>query len=55
MSLAEETGGFVIRNTNDLAAGAERVAAESRVFYMLGFEAAGRARSAESGASCASR
>ena len=39
VSLAEETGGFSIRNTNDLAAGAERVAAESRVFYMLGFEA----------------
>ena len=39
MSLADETGGFSIRNTNDLAAGAERVAAESRVFYMLGFEA----------------
>src|SRR6185503_5193955 len=38
MSLAEETGGFVVHNTNDLAAGAERVAAESRVFYMLGFE-----------------
>ena len=38
MSLAEETGGFVVRNTNDIAAGAERVAAESRVFYMLGFE-----------------
>jgi VWFA-related protein len=39
VSLADETGGFSIRNTNDLAAGAERVAAESRVFYMLGFEA----------------
>ena len=39
LSLADETGGFSIRNTNDLAAGAERVAAESRVFYMLGFEA----------------
>jgi hypothetical protein len=39
MSLADETGGFSIRNTNDLAAGAERVAAESRVFYLLGFEA----------------
>jgi len=38
-ALAEETGGFVVHNTNDLAAGAERVAAESRVFYMLGFEA----------------
>jgi VWFA-related protein len=38
-ALAEDTGGFSIRNSNDLAAGAERIAAESRVFYMLGFEA----------------
>lgn len=36
-NLADETGGFTVRNTNDLAAGAERVAAESRVFYLLGF------------------
>jgi VWFA-related protein len=38
-ALADETGGFSVRNTNDLGAGVERVAAESRVFYMLGFEA----------------
>ncbi|PYQ42173.1 MAG: hypothetical protein DMF77_13780, partial [Acidobacteria bacterium] len=38
-ALAEDTGGFSIRNSNDLAAGAERIAAESRIFYMLGFEA----------------
>jgi VWFA-related protein len=38
-ALAEDTGGFSIRNSNDLAAGTERIAAESRVFYMLGFEA----------------
>jgi VWFA-related protein len=35
-SLADDTGGFSIRNTNSLAAGAERIAAESRVFYLLG-------------------
>lgn len=35
--LADDTGGFSIRNTNDLAAGADRIAAESRVFYLLGF------------------
>ena len=39
MTLADDTGGFSVRNTNDLAIGAERIAAESRVFYMLGFEA----------------
>ena len=36
-ALAEETGGFSVRNTNDLAAAAERIAAESRTFYLLGF------------------
>jgi VWFA-related protein len=36
-ALAEDTGGFSVRNTNDLAAGAERIAAETRVYYLLGF------------------
>jgi VWFA-related protein len=36
-TLADETGGFSVRNNNDLAAGAGRIADESRVFYMLGF------------------
>jgi VWFA-related protein len=35
-ALAEETGGFSIRNTNDLAAAGEKIAAESRTFYLLG-------------------
>jgi VWFA-related protein len=38
-TLAEDTGGFSIVNTNDLAGGAERIAEESRVFYLLGFQA----------------
>ena len=37
--LATDTGGFSIRNTNDLGAGAARIADESRVFYLLGFNA----------------
>ena len=37
MALAEETGGFSLRNNNDLAGAAARVAAESRTFYLLGF------------------
>jgi VWFA-related protein len=42
--LASDTGGFSVRNTNDLGAGASRIADESRVFYLLGFNAAeGRA------------
>jgi VWFA-related protein len=36
-ALAADSGGFTVRNTNDLAAGVSRVAAESRVFYLLGF------------------
>jgi VWFA-related protein len=36
-TLAGDTGGLAVRNTNDLAGAAERIAAESRVFYMLGF------------------
>jgi VWFA-related protein len=40
VALANDTGGFSVRNTNDLAAGAGRVAAESRVFYLLGFHPA---------------
>jgi VWFA-related protein len=37
-ALADDTGGFTVRNTNDLAAGTERIAAESRVFYLLGIQ-----------------
>jgi VWFA-related protein len=37
--LAADTGGFSVRNTNDLAGGARHIADESRVFYLLGFRA----------------
>lgn len=37
VALAEDTGGFSVRNTNDLSAGVWKIAAESRVFYLLGF------------------
>jgi hypothetical protein len=36
-TLADTTGGFSVRNTNDFAGGMERIARESRVFYLLGF------------------
>jgi hypothetical protein len=36
-SLADDTGGFSVRNTNDLTAGMGRISEESRVFYLLGF------------------
>jgi VWFA-related protein len=37
LALAEETGGVSLRNTNDLAGAAARIAAEARTFYLLGF------------------
>jgi len=36
-SLADETGGFSVRNSNDFSRGAQRIGEESRVFYLLGF------------------
>lgn len=36
-SLAADTGGFAVRNSNDLARGIERIADESRVYYLLGY------------------
>ncbi|HEU4597492.1 MAG TPA: VWA domain-containing protein [Pyrinomonadaceae bacterium] len=35
--LAQETGGFFIRNTNDLAGGVSRVLDDQRGFYLIGF------------------
>jgi VWFA-related protein len=36
--LAKETGGFVVENTNDLAAGVARMQAERTVYYLLAFQ-----------------
>src|SRR5262249_17950517 len=36
-SVAEDTGGFVVRNTNDVAGGVARAARESRTYYLLGY------------------
>jgi VWFA-related protein len=37
VGLAEDTGGFAVRDSNDLAGGAVRAAEESRVHYLLGY------------------
>jgi VWFA-related protein len=36
VALAQDTGGFAFRDSNDLGGGAVRVADESRVYYLLG-------------------
>jgi VWFA-related protein len=36
-SLALDTGGFVVKNSNDLAGGIQRVSSESRTYYLLGY------------------
>lgn len=36
--LAGDTGGFTVRNTNDLTSGVERIARESRAYYLLGYQ-----------------
>jgi len=43
-SLAAETGGFSIRNTNMLAGGLERIARESEAYYLLGYQPRNAAR-----------
>ena len=36
-SMAETSGGFAIRNTNDLGAGLARISRESRSYYLIGY------------------
>ena len=37
VSIAETSGGFAIRNTNDLGAGLARISRESRSYYLIGY------------------
>jgi VWFA-related protein len=36
-ALASESGGFTIKNSNDLSSGINRIAAESQAYYLLGY------------------
>jgi VWFA-related protein len=36
-SIAIDTGGFTVKNTNDLGKGIQRIADESRIYYLLGY------------------
>jgi VWFA-related protein len=43
-SLAGDSGGFTVRNTNDLAGGFKRIADETRVYYLVGYNPTNAAR-----------
>jgi len=43
-NIAANTGGFTVKNTNDLDAGIQRIADETRVFYLLGYVPTNTAR-----------
>jgi VWFA-related protein len=36
-TVADDTGGFIVRGTNDLASGLQRISLESRSYYLLGY------------------
>ena len=36
--MAQQTGGFAVLNTNDLAGGLARIVDDTRGYYLLGFE-----------------
>src|SRR5688500_9153865 len=40
-TLADETGGFVVKNTNDLAFGLQRIVNDLRGYYLVGYRPAG--------------
>ena len=43
-SLAADSGGFTVRNTNDLASGFKRIADETRAYYLIGYNPTNPAR-----------
>jgi hypothetical protein len=44
VSMALDTGGLVVKNTNDLSSGIQRVSAESQAYYLLGYTSTNTAR-----------
>jgi VWFA-related protein len=45
--LAEDTGGFSVRNTNDLRRGLNRIAEEGRNYYLIGYSPADASKAGE--------
>jgi VWFA-related protein len=46
-TLASESGGFTVKNTNDLEAGLQRIARETQTYYLLGYTSTNTARDGE--------
>jgi VWFA-related protein len=44
---ATSSGGFVVRNTNDLASGIQRISRENEAYYLLGYVPTNKARDGE--------
>jgi VWFA-related protein len=44
VSLAADSGGFTVRNSNDLAAGLKRISDETRAYYLIGYNPTNTAR-----------
>jgi hypothetical protein len=42
--IASDSGGFTVRNTNDLSAAVQKIADETRVYYLLGYNPSNTAR-----------
>ena len=42
--LAAESGGFTVKNTNDLESGIQRIARETQTYYLLGYNSSNTAR-----------
>jgi VWFA-related protein len=43
-SLSADSGGFTVRNTNDLSSGFKRIADETRIYYLVGYNPTNTAR-----------
>lgn len=43
-SIASDSGGFTVKNSNDLVKGLQRIADESRVYYLIGYNPTNTAR-----------
>lgn len=43
-SIAADSGGFTVANTNDLSKGIQRIANETRAYYLLGYQPTNKAR-----------